>query len=53
MLSKEDISEYQKIYEKVYKEKISFAEAEEQANRLLNFFKIICSPIQNKKKAHL
>lgn len=46
MLSKEDIIEYQKIYQKVFGQEISYVEALEQGNRLLNFFKVICQPIK-------
>lgn len=50
MLSKEAIEEYREIYKKVYGEDISYAEAEEQGNRFLNFFKIICKPIPKTKE---
>jgi hypothetical protein len=45
MLSKQAVEEYQEIYKKEFHEEISFAEAEEQASRVLNLFKIIYKPI--------
>lgn len=50
MLTKEDIGEYQRIYLKLYGKNISYDEALEQGNRLINFFKIITksSEINNK-----
>lgn len=50
MLTRKDILEYKQIFKKVYNEDISYREAEEQANRLLNLFKIICSPPLEKRK---
>lgn len=40
-LSQKSIDKYKKIYKKVYKEDITDAEAREQGERLVRFFKIL------------
>ena len=40
-ISKERILELQQIFEKEYKEKMSFAEATEAANNLIGFFDLL------------
>lgn len=40
-LSQKAIDKYKKIYKKVYKEDITDAEAREQGERLVRFFKIL------------
>jgi len=40
-LSQKSIDKYKKIYKKVYKEDITNAEAREQGERLVGFFKIL------------
>lgn len=44
MLTSQDIKKYQQIYKKVYGVDISYAEALEQGNRVLKFFKVILKP---------
>lgn len=41
MLSEEAYLEYQKIFDSVYHKSISFEEAKEQADLLINFFMVI------------
>lgn len=40
-LSQKSIDRYKKIYKKVYKEDVTDAEAREQGERLVRFFKIL------------
>ena len=41
MLSNEAIEEYRKLYKQEYGKEISYSEASEQGNRILNFFEIL------------
>ncbi|MFA5136138.1 MAG: hypothetical protein WC489_01970 [Patescibacteria group bacterium] len=44
MLPKRAITEYQKIYLRIYKKNLTFKDAEEEANRLFYLFKKIFKP---------
>ena len=46
MLPKEAVIEFQQIYEEIYKEKISFEEAEKQALRVFLAIKATYKPIK-------
>lgn len=49
MLSKQAVEEYQKIFKKEYGQNLTYAEAEEQGNRLLKFFEILIKIDQKNK----
>jgi len=50
ILSQKSVDEYKKIFKKIYKENITDEEAQEQGQRLLNFFKIL---IKIDKREHI
>lgn len=50
MLSFEAISEFKKIYEQEFGEKISDAEAQMLGNQLLNLFEVIYRPLKEDRK---
>jgi hypothetical protein len=44
MIPKQAIKEYQQIYERVYKQPISYKEAKEQGERLLKLIRALAKP---------
>ena len=52
MLSNQAIQEFQDLCEKRYGEKLSFEEAQSQAERLIRFYKVIFKPSVNKGSSH-
>ncbi len=48
MLSKKAIEEFRRIYFEIYGKKLSYAAAEEQAHRMIRFFKLILENQQTK-----
>ncbi|MCB9802044.1 MAG: hypothetical protein H6774_03055 [Pseudomonadales bacterium] len=48
-LSKEAISEYQKIYQKEFGEQLSFDEALEKASDFMRLMRVLYQPVTEKK----